>query len=334
MSPDGPHAPDPAEVRHLLDRPFQVVLGKGGVGRSVVSATLALRAAQRGKRVLLLEVNAPDDAARLLQVNPAPDEPREALNNLWVCRMTPTGAMREYAMLVIKFKTIYRMVFENRLVKYLLRSIPSLGEFTMLGKAWYHATEVRPDGKPRFDLIVIDAPATGHALTFLSGARAVADTVPAGPMKVEAERMAELIEDERRACFHLVTLPEEMPVSEARELFRAARDRVRMQPGLSIMNCMKPRAFAPSEESVVRMVAAEPDPLLQPYAEVALHELRRQVGRHEHLAQFRAATTGPLICLPQLSTEDIGPEELEQLGREFDRASTSSERPEALDASA
>lgn len=323
-----------ASVRAALDRPFQVVLGKGGVGRSSVAAALALRSSYLGKRVLLLEVNAPDSTARLLRVAPAPDEPREALNNLWICRMTPTGAMREYALLVIKFKAVYHVVFENRLVKYLLRSIPSLGEFTMLGKAWYHATERRPDGRPRFDQVIIDAPATGHALTFLSGARAVSDTVPAGPMKTEAERMAELVEDPRRACFHLVTLPEEMPVSEARELFQAARDRVRMSPGLCVMNRMRSRMFSPEEERLVRQVEAAGEEVLSPYVEAAVREIQRQSAQEGYRSQFRAATTGPLVTLPELEREDLGPSELDVLVDALDEAAGTDSRREVRDVGA
>lgn len=310
------------------------MLGKGGVGRSVFSAALALRASQRGKRVLLLEVNAPGEAARILQVAPAPDDPREVLNNLWLCRMTPTGAMREYALLVLKFKAIYHIVFENRLVKYLLRSIPSLGEFTMLGKAWYHAEERRSDGSPRFDLVIIDAPATGHALTFLSGARAVADTVPVGPMKAAAERMAELIEDPRRACFHLMSLPEEMPVSEARDLFAAARDRVRMHAGLAVMNRVRARRFSVQDEPIVRALAAEAEPALLPYTEVAVREMKRHAARDAHLGRFREVTMGPLVCLPELPTEDVGPEELELIIGALDEACGVRPELETLDATA
>lgn len=332
--PTASNPQDRAAIRSVLERPFQVVLGKGGVGRSVVAAALALRASQLGKRVLLLEVNAPDSTARLLEVAPAPDDPREALNNLWICRMTPTGAMREYALLVIKFKTVYHVVFENRLVKYLLRSIPSLGEFTMLGKAWYHAMERRPDGRPRFDQVIIDAPATGHALTFLSGARAVADTVPSGPMKAEAERMAELIEDEKRACFHLVTLPEEMPVSEARELFLAARDRVRMSPGLSIMNRMRARMFSAEEANIVSRLEEAGEEVLSPYTSAALREIRRHAAQDGYRMQFREHTTGPLVCLPELEREDIGPSELLALVRALDEAAGTESLVEARDVGA
>ena len=189
------HAPEPGVVTERLARRVQVVVGKGGVGRTLVASAIAKRAADAGFRTLLLEVDAPDSAARQLRVKPAIDHPREVLNNLWLCRMTPAGAMKEYALMTLRFQALYSLVFENRLVKYFLKSIPSLGEFTMLGKAWHHATETHSHGGPRFERVIIDAPATGHAITFFSLARIVADVAPPGVMADASTKMAELLED-------------------------------------------------------------------------------------------------------------------------------------------
>ena len=88
--------------------------------------------------------------------------------------------MREYALMILRFESIYSAVFENRLVRYFLRFIPSLQELVLLGKILFHLQEKRPDGSWRFDRIVIDAPATGHAITFLSVPQVIIDTVPPG----------------------------------------------------------------------------------------------------------------------------------------------------------
>jgi anion-transporting ArsA/GET3 family ATPase len=100
---------DPLSVRELLARPFQVVAGKGGVGRTLLASSIALRSARGGDRTLLIEVNAPDTAARMLGVTPSIDEPRQVLDNLWHCRMTPAGALKEYALLVLKFRALYNL---------------------------------------------------------------------------------------------------------------------------------------------------------------------------------------------------------------------------------
>lgn len=270
-----------------LSRRVQVVAGKGGVGRTAVSCALALRSARAGQRTLLLEVNAPDNAAAFLGVAPAVDEPREVVNNLWLCRMTPEGAMREYALMVLKFKALYNLVFENRMVKYLLRSIPSLAEFTMLGKTWFHTTEHLPDHKePKYERIIVDAPATGHAITFLSVARIVADVTPKGVMKKAAERMAAMVESDD-TCLHVVTLPEEMPVNEGLDLLTAAKERLRMSPGLGIVNRMLPPLGDDPERALVRRLFGENGaPAVEPYLEAAVLRLDREDLQREHAVRF------------------------------------------------
>jgi anion-transporting ArsA/GET3 family ATPase len=201
-------------------RRVQVIGGKGGVGRTTVACALALAHAARGERTLLLEVNAQSSAAERLGVAPAPDEPREVLNNLWLCNMTPAGSLREYALLILRFKALYRLVFENRLVKYLLRSIPSLAEVTMAGKFWYHAVE-DPRRRPARNTTASSSTRRRPVTPSPSWAslESVADLAPGGRMKREVSRMAELIESPD-TCLHVVTRPEEMPVNEALDLER------------------------------------------------------------------------------------------------------------------
>jgi len=299
----------PAAVRERLDRAFQVVAGKGGVGRTLVASAIALRASQRGERVLLLEVNAPDSCARFLGVAPAPDEPREVLPNLWLCRMTPAGAMKEYALLILRFKALYTLVFENRLVKYLLRSIPSLAELTMMGKAWYHTTETLDDGSPRYTRVVVDAPATGHAMTFLSLSRIVADVVPPGVLKVAAEKMAALIESPIDSCLHLVALPEEMPVNEALELAVFSAKKLHMATGIGVMN-RRLVPFASSDElAAIERARASADPGLATFLETALRRRELESVQADHAARFAAEVDRPVVTFDEMPSR-MTPQEL------------------------
>src|SRR5262249_53002350 len=118
----------------LLDHRLLVVTGKGGVGKSTISAALALVAAQQGHRVLVCEINAQERIAPLVGAAPAGGTPREAVPGVWTVNVTPREAMREYGLMVLKFRSIYEAVFENRFVRYFLRAIPSLAELVMLGK--------------------------------------------------------------------------------------------------------------------------------------------------------------------------------------------------------
>lgn len=306
----------------MLDRPFQVVAGKGGVGRTMVASALALRSARAGKRTLLLDVNGADTAAHYLGVSPAVDDPHEVLDNLWLCRMTPRGSMREYALMVLKFKALYALVFENKLVKYLLRSIPSLAEFTMLGKTWFHTTERRPDGTPKYERIIVDAPATGHAITFLSVARIVADVAPVGIMKTASERMARVIESKTESCLHVVALPEEMPVNEGLEIVRAASARLRMQPGLAIVNRMLPPLVGPDEHPELERLAARAaeDPRLMPYVRAAKLRMDREALQESYLDRFATESRLPAIALPDLGPVALDLDHITRVARLLDRA--------------
>ena len=113
--------------------------------------------------------------------------------------MNPEDALREYALMILKFPALYRLVFENPLVKYFLRSVPSLGEIRCSVKLGFTLPR-SPRGSGKYDHAIIDAPATGHALTFLSVARVVEKTVPKGPMRTEAGKMAALIEDQMNSA--------------------------------------------------------------------------------------------------------------------------------------
>ena len=291
---------DEADARRLLERRVQVVCGKGGVGRTVVACALALRASRQGHRTLLVEVNAPDSAARYFQVAPAPDVPREVLNYLWLCDMTPAGAMREYALMVLRFRRLYELVFENPIMRVSLRSIPSLAEFTMMGKAWYHSTERLENGQPRYDRIIIDAPATGHAVTFLSVSRVVADTVPAGTMKDAAEKMARLVEDPEDTCMHVVARPEDMPVNEALELVEMATTKLRMTKGLAIANRVLPALLKPGEEETLDRLGKSLDPGVQTYVAAARRRLDWQAVERECIDRFACRTGMPLVEIPTL----------------------------------
>jgi hypothetical protein len=314
-----------------LDRPVQFVAGKGGVGRTAVSCALALRSAAAEKRTLLLEVDAPDSAAALLGVAPCVDVPKEIADNLWLCRMTPSGSLREYALMVLKFRALYNLVFENRMVKYLLRSIPSMAEVTMLGKTWFHTTEHLDGGEPKYERIIVDAPATGHAITFLSVARIVADVAPKGVLEAAAARMAEMVESKEQTALHVVTLPEEMPVNEGLDLVRAGRTKLHMSPGVGFVNrLLPPLASREGRAALVRLSAnssgpgpAKPvhptslasgslraplaDPHVGPYLRAAALRFDREDLQRENAERFAALSGMPTIHLSDFELSGASP---------------------------
>src|SRR5262249_10244907 len=148
---------------------------------------------------------------------PSSEEIRPVRSNLWAVNTNPQAALHEYGVMVLRYEAVYKMVLENRLSRALVRAIPGLDDYSILGKLWYHTTEeVR--GQPRFETILFDAPATGHAVTLLRIPRAILEAVPEGPLTRDAVKVRALMEDPARTAPLLVTLPEEMPTNESIEL--------------------------------------------------------------------------------------------------------------------
>jgi len=294
----------------LFDRRLLVVTGKGGVGKSTISAALALVAAGRGRRVLVCEVNAQERVAPLLGAAPAGPHVREALPGLYTVDVTPHEAMREYGLMVLRFRTIYEAVFENRLVRYFLRAIPSLAELVMLGKVLNEVRAQQKDGTPRWDLVVLDAPATGHAVQLLRVPAALLDTVPGGPLRHDAQWMQALLVDPAATAVAIVTLPEEMPVNEAIELDAQVRGVLGIHRGGLFVNAMPEARFSAEEAARFAALDGAPPPL-GPAARAA----RLQAVRAQHAARYleraRAALDVPTTVIPLLPLPGWGREAVE-----------------------
>jgi anion-transporting ArsA/GET3 family ATPase len=225
----------------LFDRRLLIVAGKGGVGRTTVACALALAAARQGKRVLLAQVKSKDRLPRLFGVAHNFAEVQPIDTNLWGVNMTPEASLREYGVMVLRSAFLYRQVFERDVVRAFLRAIPGLYDYSMLGKAWFHTTET-VGSRPRFDLVVLDAPATGHALTLLAIPKVICDTVPEGPLTGPARDCQSLLTDSARTLAVLVTLAEDLPVSETIQLSTGLRG-LGIHLGPVVVNRLYPPRF-------------------------------------------------------------------------------------------
>ena len=294
----------------LLDRRLLVVTGKGGTGKSTLSAALALSASRRGKRTLVCEVSARERVSFLFARGPSGPEIRELAPNVFSVHVRPREAMREYALMILKYETIYKLAFENAAARYFLAAAPSLAEIVMLGKVWWHAAREEEHGHPRWDLVVLDAPATGHGLTLLTVPEVFLQLVSEGPLARDMRDMQSLLTDPQRCATCIVSLPEEMPVNEAFELDRALKAH-RLPQGPLFLNGVFAHRFSKEE----RVAVARGGPQLAAAAEAAdAHEARAELSaRYEGV--LRAQIREPLVPIPYLFERGFGPKALERVGQ-------------------
>ena len=164
----------------LYDRKMVLFSGKGGVGKTTLASAFALSCAMRGQRTLLIELNVKDKLNHLFGSVEVGQQIVELEQNLYGVNITPDAAMEEYGVMKLKLKMVYKAVFENRLVRAFLRIVPGLNELLMLGKSHYHAVELDERGRPAWDKVVIDAPATGHGVFFLKIPSVITSILSAG----------------------------------------------------------------------------------------------------------------------------------------------------------
>jgi len=218
----------------------------------------------------------------------------------------PAAATEEYGMMILRWRRIYNLVFENNVVKSFLRAIPGFEDYTLIGKAWYHTTEEKRR-VPVWDTLVFDMPASGHSLSMLRIPKVIVETVPDGPLTRDAGLLLSLLRDRERTGIALVTLAEEMPANEARELASKLEAELEIRPDALIVNQVYPDHFAPGSPSRVVLDALRaasaplPMPLPPLLAQADVATARRDVQR-QHLAELEKMVM-PLIELPILFEE-------------------------------
>jgi anion-transporting ArsA/GET3 family ATPase len=302
---------------NLADKRLILCVGKGGVGRSTVAAAIAGQLARAGKKTLLFETNANDRFGNYFDKPSVGTDVVQLAPNLSAVNATPASSLAEYGMMVLRWKSVYEMIFENRVTKAFLRAVPGMDDYAILGKVWFHTTETKW-GKPVYDVVVFDMPASGHSYSMLRVPSVIVDTVPDGPLTRDARIVKELLSEPARTSTVLVTLAEEMPVNEAIEL-EAKLTALGIAPQSVVCNQLYPDHFSrgtPVARVLDTLLAdpARPSPLLELGEHASLSRDRRALNER-YLTELRKKTKTPVVELPMVFAQKLAPAHVVQLGQ-------------------
>lgn len=299
-------------VKDLLEKRLVVVTGKGGVGKSTVALALGMKAAARGRRTIVCEVAAQERISHAFHHDSVGFAETELAPNLYAISIDPDEAMREYVLLALKVKAMRDLLFRSKLFTYLAAATPGLRELVTIGKVWELALDQRKvKSGNSYDLVILDAPATGHGLGFLQTPRTFANVARVGPIATQAETLHRFITNHRKTGVAIVALPEEMPVNETAGLERELTRSVNVAVDRIFMNGMYPERFTEADEEALS--AAELNGAAGDAVAAALTVSRRSAAQREQLARLKNATRAPVTTLPFLFEPELEAEELQQL---------------------
>jgi anion-transporting ArsA/GET3 family ATPase len=285
-----------------------VVTGKGGVGKTTVAAALGLVASRRGQRTIVAEVSRRDDVSRALGGEGIQEE--ELAPGLHHLSIDPERAMELYLSDQLP-PALAELLSSSRTFAYLAAATPGMRELLTVGKVWELAQEDRraPGAHP-YDLVVLDAPATGHGVAILSAPRTFARTARVGRIARQGRTIDAMVTDPARTAVVAVARPEEMPVTETLTLQDALPDEVGLEVGMVVANAVLPQRFTAAE---TRALERAPD---GPAVRAARHAGARARAQRAQLQRLRRGARAPVTTLPFVFDGDP----MTRLARDLERA--------------
>ena len=290
------------DVSSILSRRLLFVVGKGGTGKTSVAAALALVASRQGRRVLLIDVDTKGDTARAFGATPGGFAPKVVHPQIQVLALQPEAALQEYLSVYFKVPRFTRFTPLAKVFDFVATSVPGPRDMLVIGKIAYEEHRVDRKGRPIWDLIIVDAAATGHALPQLAAARSMLALIGGGVIKSHVGWINETLSDTGRTALVVTATPEEMAITEAVELIERASD----ETGVNVCGAILNRVVAEtmSKEDLAR-VGRSAGPAVDPDGWKRLCsglpfvvELAREGALHA--ASFAARVAVPIIPLPLL----------------------------------
>jgi len=295
------------------------VVGKGGVGKTTISAALGIAAKRLNKTVLLIEVGDADAIGQIFDRGTLPEKPIQIQPDLWGVRINAKSVLQEYIKLHVNIPFIAARIVKSKIFEYIIAATPGLKEVMTLGQIWRWEQDKTFDNVPHFDLIIVDAPATGHGVSLLMLPQTLINMLVVGPIVEQTRVVHNLLIDPVKTCLTLVTIPEELPVNEALEFKTIATEKLQMPVQTTLINSVYPKDFSESDEEKIHTKIkeiAEKKHLkkLKPMFELAKSTIFRRKLQQRYVDQMYAKQDKhetiielPFVFSHRLSIRDIEP---------------------------
>jgi anion-transporting ArsA/GET3 family ATPase len=310
---------DALSVPDLLDKRLVIVTGKGGVGKSTVALAMGVAAAAEGRRTIVCEVSSQEHTSQVFNRAEVGFHEVEMAENLWAISIDPDEAMREYLLIQLKVRAMRDLLYRSRIFGYLAAATPGLRELVTIGKIWEVALPDRKVKKGReYDLVIVDAPATGHGVAFLQTPRTFANVARVGPIKAQAEALETFLVNHRKTGVAIVALPEEMPVNETAALEQTLTEDVGVSVDRVYMNALYPERFSAAEAQRLDPASQNGNGAVRAACRAALSESRRAAAQREQLARLTELVEAPVRTLPFIFEPELGAGQIRELSGQID----------------
>ena len=305
----------------LFDKRLVFVTGKGGVGKTTVAAAIGLAAARAGKRTIVCEVARQERMSRAFHREGIGPEESELSDGLYAISIDPQRAMEEYLEDQLGSRRLAHLMFGNRIFDYFVAATPGMRELTSIGKIWELAQLERRNRKlAPYDLVVVDAPASGHGLAMLETPRTFREAVKVGPISRQAGVIHEFVTDPKITGVVAVALAEEMPVNETVELEERLGRELEMPVDQVVVNGVLPERFTGDEcEQIEAANGSHPVPAVRAALRAALSEHARARGQRSQLRRLKREIDAPVATLPYLFEGELDLDAFERLSAELER---------------
>lgn len=273
-------------MERLASLKLVVVTGKGGVGKSTLVAALGLALGRLGKRTLLLEIDPRESLYQLLDLPPTGGEFARVSDRLFIQNLSPRAVLDQVVRERLRVEILTKRLLSSSIYRHFAEAAPGLKEVAALAHALRVVNGLAGKEAPEVDLVVLDAPATGHGVSMLAAPGLVADVIHDGPFGRMGSELAAIVRDPEHTGILLATAAEEMPVQEAIELIDSLAERIERRPELVVVNALYPEPAADEAQ-------ASGDPTLDLW-------LRRRSINDRELSRLADAWHGPRVELPLL----------------------------------